>query len=355
MKLTISKNGLMNLLKLATPASSSKATLPVLECVRLQTAGGIISAACTNLELSILAQGIARAEIDGGLCVHARLFGELIANMTGDEIKLEDDGYRMTIKSGRQTAHINGIPETEFPPIGDFRYEGQQIESALLIDAIKKTAFSASKEEARPILQGIAIQGNRGNLTLATTDGFRLSIKTLPVDIDLKAIIPAKALKMVASLAAGDEVIKMRKQDDNRVFFTGAGWQLATQLIDGNYPDYSVILPKRVVTKLSLKANDLKGILLQAKAIGANGVEFKVNGATTISAQSEEIGSVEAVIEQAGEGPEQKFSLNYEYLAEALGVIGGDVTLSIIDHKSPLILRGEDQNYQHVLMPLFKG
>lgn len=101
------------------------------------------------------------------------------------------------------------------------------------------------------------VEGSK--LTLAAADGYRLAVRScsLPEEVyrdregaeddkeTLEAIIPASALKILHRLpwTIDDEVKISFLEEGNQVAFQVAGVDLISQLIIGEFPDYTEIIP----------------------------------------------------------------------------------------------------------------
>jgi len=353
MKLSIKRSTLNNTLRLVLPAVG-KSTLPVLEYVRFSTDGSLVRVSATNLEYGITANAIAQIEEPGEICIPAKIFSELISIGIGEDVHLSADNGKLVINSGKSNNTLNILPADEFPPMTPFAWEGSELNAEHFIGAIQKTVFCASKDDNRPTFQGILVQRAGNDLVLAATDGFRLSVKSIPISGELEGLIPAHALNLVAKMAKGEETIKTR-QEYGRIVFTGAGWQLETLLIDGKFPDYKTIVPRDTKTKIAVSAAQLLTALKQVKIMGNGYVELHANGNLTVHGEDEGNGKTETVLDAQIDGPEQTIYFNTEYLSEAVSVIGGTVELKLGSHQTPAILHGSDPFFEHVLMPVHRG
>lgn len=100
----------------------------------------------------------------------------------------------------------------------------------------------ASKDGARPILTGLAVQGaGDGSASMAATDAYRLAVRTLPagsITAGPARIIPARLAALALKLAGkGAEVIRITLADD-RATLAGDGFIITGRLIPGDYPNY---------------------------------------------------------------------------------------------------------------------
>ncbi|NJN43550.1 MAG: hypothetical protein HC806_01620 [Anaerolineae bacterium] len=79
---------------------------------------------------------------------------------------------------------------------------------------IQQVVFSASTDEARPVLTGVLVEVEGNKITFASADGFRLSIRSAELSTEIRSpisvIIPARALSELARVATdGNQNVTM--------------------------------------------------------------------------------------------------------------------------------------------------
>ena len=368
MKLTILQENLARGLSLVARTVSPRSTLPVLSNVLLTTDNGRLRLATTNLEQGVTCWVSAQVEAEGSVTIPAKTLYDLV-NTLNERIQVTLDPKTATLHlvSGNSKTHIKGIDAEEFPPMPKPDLAaGFAIKSADLKEAIKQVAFAASGDEARPIITGINLVGSENTLTLQAADGFRLARRTLtlanPVKEAFNIIVPAKAMLELAGILGSDQFALVTQHSGTIIFHTEEV-ELASQLIEGQYPDLSPIIPKAFQTRVALPVQALQVAARQAEifareasyvallhAVPANGASASLQ----ISGQSTETGQMQTALDVAVEGEEQTLGLNVRYLGQVLGVIKTPhVALEISSATAPVCLRpvGED-SYLHVIMPM---
>jgi DNA polymerase-3 subunit beta len=276
------------------------------------------------------------------------------------------------LKCARFEARISGVDAKDFPPIP--KVEGgisTKVEVEAFKQAIAQVAFAAATEESRPVLTGVDAEFDGDTLTLAAADGFRLAVYKLPlaqpVTQKTEVIIPARTLAELNRLMADqEEAVEITvNPEKGQALFRLKDIELVSQLIQGSFPNYSQLIPKKSTTKAvigvadflratktaSIFARDGSGIVRLVVAPGAEATPGKV----TVSARSEEIGDDVGEIDAMVEGDESKIAFNGKYLTDVLGVLGeAQVALETTNPSSPGVLKpvGVD-NYIHVVMPMF--
>lgn len=375
MKVVVSQQQLAHGLSMVSRAVSPRSTLPVLANVLLATDEGRLRLAATNLELGISCWIGAQIVDEGSITVPARLLGDLINTLPNDNVQLTVNpaNFTLTVRCGTSSTEIKGIDAQEFPPMpASDPAEGVQVKTGDFKEMIAQVAFAASSDEARPVLQGVQTIVSGSEVSLAATDGFRISVRKAdlpePAQKPLAMIIPARALTELSRIAQDpDGMLSLIAQPGRgQVIFRMQSAELVSQLIDGNFPDYKVIIPRSFKTSTVVSTLGLLKACRQAEIIARNSnnvVRLTLMkhedrpGEVEISAQSEETGTNEGRVDANIEGPGLAIAFNVRFLREVLEVIRTpNLVLETNDQKSPARIKpvGEE-SYQHVIMPMHLG
>lgn len=251
--------------------------------------------------------------------------------------------------------------------------EAIQINIADLKEMIQQVVFAASSDDARPVLTGVSLEVQDNRITMQAADGFRLSVRhaelSSPVARPIKTIIPARALSELARVASdGSQMVSMGLMPSRgQVIFHMKDVELASQLIEGAYPDLEQVIPRSYQTRSVLSTTAFLKACKQAEIFAREGSHIaRIHiapggsmepGTVEISGQSEETGSNETVLDASIEGDELTIAFNVRFLREILDVIHTpNVVLETNVDTTPGVLRpvGED-NFLHVIMPMHLG
>jgi DNA polymerase-3 subunit beta len=221
-------------------------------------------------------------------------------------------------------------------------------------------------------LQGVSLTIDGNEVTLAATDGFRISVRKASLSNSavntVSAIIPARALTELARIATdGDKTVQMAlPKGRGQVIFHLKDSELVSQLIEGNFPDYRVIIPRSSKTRTILNTNQFKEACKRSEIIAResnNVVRFSIQpgeagpGAVIIRATSEETGNTEDRVEANVEGPELLIAFNVQFLNQVLDVIPTpEFSLETNANNTPGLIRPMgDETFEHVIMPMHLG
>jgi len=376
MKVTVLQESLARGLSTVSRAVSPRSTLPVLSNVLVASDEGRLRLSATNLELGITCWIGARIEEEGSTTVPARTFSDLVGTLPQEQVSLNLNTSTQTlnVRCGASNTDIKCIDAQEFPPLPVPDMEGAiLLNVADFKDMISQVVFAASVDEARPVLMGVLVMVEKDAITMASADGFRLSVRkgtlSQPAVQPFTAIIPARALGELARVAGdGNEMISMvMPKGRGQVVFRMKEVEVVSQLIDGTFPDYQQIIPRSYKSRTILSTPALLKACKQAEIFareGSNVARFNIKssgelepGSVEISAQSEETGSNETVVAATIDGVGLLIAFNVKYLREVLEVIKSpNVALETSAPNAPGVVRPVgDDNFLHVIMPMHLG
>jgi DNA polymerase-3 subunit beta len=131
------------------------------------------------------------------------------------------------------------------------------------------------------------------------------------------------------------------------------------RLIDGDFPDYTKVIPKGNPNIAKLEHDELLQALRRVSILSSErykGIRMEFSdGKVSISANNPDLGEAVEEIEAEYKGKTLSIGFNARYLIDVLGVLGGDgeIDIELKDELSPSVIRkaGVD-NYLYVLMPM---
>ncbi len=377
MKITVLQENLAHGLGIVSRAVSPRSTLPVLANILIATDEGRLRLSATNLELGITAWVPAKVEEEGTTTVPSRTFSDLVNTLPGDQVQLNLDSETQTlnIQSGASLNDVKCIDAEDFPPLSTPDMENAiQLNVVDFKEMIHQVAFAASSDEARPVLMGVLLTVTGDKIILASADGFRLSVRkatlSAPIENPITAIIPARALSELARISGdGTDMVSMVVPEGRgQVVFRVKDAELVSQLIEGTFPDYEQIIPRSHKSRTIVSTAALLKACKQAEIFARDGtnvarLEIKASeddmapSEIEISAQSEETGSNETIVEATVDGVGLLIAFNVKFLREVLEIIKTpNVAIETSAPNAPGVIRPiGDDDFTHVIMPMHLG
>ena len=375
MKLSCIQENLAKGLSVVSRAVAARSTLPVLGNILLASDNGRLRLSATNLELGITCWIGAKIEEDGSTTIPAKTLVDLVNTLPQDKVDLNLVVRTQTVNlsCGRTHANLKGIDAQEFPilPLANLD-DAIQLNVEDFHEMIEQVIFAAATDEARPMLTGVLAKIDGGEVTLAASDGFRLAVRnahlSTPAARPVTAIIPARALAELARVITSEDPVFMGLPEGRgQVIFHHGSVELVSQLIEGAFPEYTNIIPKRYATRTVMPTAEFRKACRTSDVFAreaAHTARIKVKpgddltpGHVVITASAAETGDNVAELDATVEGDAVEIAFNVKYLVDALNVIDTpNVALETNAATSPGVIRpvGRD-DYLCVVMPMHIG
>ena len=342
MKLQCTQENLNKALSNISRAVASRTTLPITQNVLLKANNGKLQLSATNLEMAINTWIGCEISEEGETTIPARIFTDLIKSYPNDNIDLNLNNNNLLIKCGSYNSNLITQPSV---------------------------IFSAAQDQSRPVLTGVKFSITNNKLTLASADGFRLSIISFELDskdiAEIDFIVPAKSLLEVSRILpfTQDDVSVFMTKASNQVIFKMDNYQLTTTLTQGNFPDFNSLIPDSNSTSCIIPKLNFKSAVRSLGVLAKDGngiIRLEISGSEQnqnllMSSKTDELGENSVILEVNSSGEDSKIAFNSKYLSDVLDVIDSEnVILEINGDSNPGLIKPENNsNYIHIVMPMF--
>lgn len=366
MKLTVLQENLTKGINTAARFASTRAQLPILGNVLISCQKTKLVISSTNLEVSVSVSLGAKVTEEGEISVPAKVVSELVDNLPREILDISSEKEQLKISAPGFASTVLGINASDFPKIPNSVNRGKSIviPKGDLTKALSQVSFATSVDETRPVLTGVLFIFGSKKLSLVATDGFRLSKKSISVErqgAESRVILPKMVLSELLRQSEGDDVFFELKEKEKQAVFGLGETILSSRLLEGEYPDFEKIIPKKGSCEILVDKEDFFRAVKLASIFardGANIVKIKIlKDSLKISAESGSSGSqeakVEAKISNEGAG-ELEISFNFRFLEDFLhSVAGEEVKMEFSGPNSPgLFTDTADPSYLHLVMPV---
>ena len=369
MKFTIKREEFLKGLNIAARAVSNKASVPVLENLKLDLDEKGLFITGSNSDITIKTQvpyklgdeDIIRNYKEGSVLVRAKLILEMVRKMDSEDISFDVIDSTAIINNNKSNYELNCVNVNQYPPL-DLEATGVQLtlSAADFNTLVSQTTFAASLKEQRPILTALNLEAKEGVLTATATDSARLARKTIsiPLNVEFLANIPAKMMVEVNHLLEGKDEIFIAFSDKKALFTIGTT-VVATRLIAGDYPNTKNIVPKVTNYTLEVNANDFIKAIERANILSIdreNVVDLAMSeDSLSISAKSAQTGSAAEKIDVFRFiGQDLRVSFNSNFVIEAVRALGSDdVTFAFVGEMKPFIVENaSDDSVIQIVTPV---
>lgn len=273
MKIKISAKTLKEILGTVGSATSSRSSLPIVACVKIEALDSKVIFSANNLQAFV--QLVVDTEVveQGAICLNYEMLRNIVSQVAEGDIVITTKDLQATIQIGKQKAKMNGFDAANFPEFAENNGSSFKVSAFSLLNAINKVAFNVSSDVSRAALQSIAIKSKKGNIVVAAMDGYRFAEAQIKgeFDWDEQALIPSSNIKSLLEILKVSGWATVKKSKGNVIVAcdnNGAKWESAlfgSSIVDGMIPAYETIMPTEGMCEFIVSTNTLKHIVSMAK------------------------------------------------------------------------------------------
>lgn len=369
MKFTIEKSVILEGLSNVTRAISTKNVIPVLNGIKFElTNNGLyLTASDSELTIKVLIEAKEIKEISslGGIIIQSKYILDIVRKMPSDLINFEViDGLKIKIYTDSNQYNLNCLDINDYPDVKlEINKDPIIINGEIFKTIINQTVFAISNQELRPILTGVNFKFTKDVLETVATDSYRLAKKNIklssPVEKDVEIVIPGKNIMELERIITDDSDIEMHIFN-NKVLFKYKNINFQTNILSGNYPNTSNLIPSEFayIVKVTKKdfndAIDRAALLTQGK--DKNIVKMTLeNTKMTINSYASEIGKVEEQLTVETNNKDRlEISFSSKYMLEAIKTLGEEEILLLLNSDvKPLIIKSlTDESLIQLILPI---
>lgn len=363
--ITIEAAVLSRAMSAAAKVVEARNTIPILSNVRLvaDPVIGQLEVLTTDMDIEYR-QRVPMASGSGMLrtTVNAGKLRDLVnAVPKGAQLRMTQDGNRLTIQAGRGRWVMHSLPVDDFPSI-DFAPTHQlSIEPASRISRmLDRVMWARETETTRYYLHGPLWHCDNGKLRLVTTNGHAMPVVSTDIDWPNdapEAILAPKFCLTLKDLISDGAGVLLLSWDAAKMRAEFGDVVLTGKVIDGTFPDYRRVISPPVANPVIVDPESLAEAVRRVKLLGSEKTRsVKVMfgaGVVTLSHTSVDHGTAtEDVPADCAAGHETGF--NASYLMDMLTAIGGDsVEIHQQDPGAPTLFRRVvDDGALGIVMPM---
>lgn len=342
----------------------------ILQNVKLSVTKTKAEVKATDLEsvgITIDVRGV-QVEEPGDILLPTGRTNNILKECQEDELRIEGDEDGITIRGGFSEFDLPGENAEEYPTVCSFNVdEYHSIPSRKLKEMIRRTLFSAAVESARYALTGVMWELNEDKVRLVATDGKRMSV------VDCKGessgghstgsntpVVPTKVMQLVdKNLADNDDPVLVRISSNDVLFKVGKA-EIYGRLVEGRYPTYREVLPKKTCCKIPLMAGPLTSVVRQAAILTDDdscGVDFGfAKGTLTLNSKAAQKGRSKISMPIAYDDKARSTCFDPRLVLDFLKVLEPDteVFLELVENNTVSLWTAPGE-FSYIVVPLTRG
>lgn len=362
MKLTVSRQELLNRLSNIQNIVEKRNTMPILSHFMLDVKKNITTITATDIETAIREPLQAEIQAEGKLCIPARKLFEIVKEIDGDVTIESDDGQWIKVSAGLSSFRLACLSPEEFPSWPEMENpEEITMEAVILEEMIQKTIYSAGESDTRYTLNGLLFEITSDKITVVGTDGHRMALISKPLENgfaeEKKVIVPRKTVSELRKFLGSEGSVSINLSQ-NHVLFKISDIEFLARLIEGTYPNYQQVIPSDNDKKIEINREDFVKALRRVSVMSrerSNAVKLELeNGILKLTSSNPDIGEAKDELSVPFEGDPLSIGYNARYILDVLSAMSTEqVTFELKDQLSPSLLKeAGNEAYQCVVMPM---
>ena len=381
MEIICNQNELNNAIQLVNKAVATRPTHPILANILLTADQGTNKISLTGFDLNLGIQTSFDGTVkdSGAITIPSKLLSEIVnklPNETPVSLDVDENSDNILIKSDRGSFNLKGIPSDDYPSL-PFVESGTSlnIDPNSFLKALKSTIFASSNDDSKQLLTGVNFTFKQNYLESASTDGHRLAVSLIDKEenvenneslhsneSDLSVTIPTRSLREIEkffTLKSSENSLKLF-YDKGQLVFISSNQIITTRTLEGNYPNYSQLIPDTFSKIVNFNTKKLIDALERIAVLAdqqSSVVKIKLDNTdlALISADAQDIGNANESIPVSYSGEDFDIAFNVRYLLEGLKVISSqNVLLKCNLATTPAVLVPEDNlnSFTYLVMPV---
>ena len=340
-------------------------TMPILANILIQKIGNNVHFMTSDLEIQIkTSSAFNGVEGDFSTTIGARKVIDILRSIDSDQnVSIESNKDKVVLKGGKSRFTLQTMPAEDFPSLKETSPFGASftLSQKTLKQLMNQVSFSMAVHDIRYYLNGILFVVENNELRLVATDGHRLAYSSSKLEGEIpkqEVILPRKTvLELSRLLHDNDETISI-SFSMNQAKFIFNEIEFVSKLVEGKFPDYNRVIPKKqnntvLIDRVSLLSCLQRTAILTSdkfKGVRIN-IEPNVLKVTSTNAEQEEA-SDEIEIDYSGEKIEIGFNVTY-LIDVLLNMQQKSICFDLPDSSSSaLITIPEDASFKYVVMPM---
>ncbi len=369
MKIKVNRDSFQRVFQIASAVAPARSPKLILQNIKLDVTKSETVLTATDMEVGVrLSVPDVEVEKEGSAVIPVTRLNMILRESNDDSLTLEADSEKTLVTGQHSRFELTAHNPDEFPEVAEFNEKDYfEVSAAVLKEMIKRTLFATDAESSRYALGGVLLEVEEDNIIAVGTDGRRLatmqgSMKRIgkPVSGTTTTIVPSRAMQLIERLIPDSDSVVHIAPRANDLLVRESSSVFITRLVEGRFPKWRDVLPKRQETnRIDIPVGPMYSALRQAAIVASDesrGIDFTFNNGTLVMTNSTaEVGQSRIEMPVPFDREEFTITLDHRYVADFLKVLQPDKTFTLdVENGDQAAYCQTDDNYGYVIMPLSK-
>ena len=340
-------------------------TMPIFSNILLHKSNGNIQFITSDLEIQVQTTCALNGDDgDFSTTIGSRKIIDVLRSIPPEQtVTLESNQNRVILKAGKSRFTLQTMSAEDFPKVKEANSYGASftLPQKIFKQLLSQVSFSMAVHDIRYYLNGILFVAEDKEVRIVATDGHRLAYSSAKIEEPVakqEVILPRKTVLELSRLLSdqeGDIVISFAS---NQAKFKFNDMEFVSKLVEGKFPDYNRVIPKKqnntvLINRLKLLACLQRTAILTSDKFKGVRINIEANVLKVSSSNAEQEEALDEIdIEYSGQNIEIGF--NVTYLIDVLLNMGQEnISFDLPDStSSALITIPQDDSFKYVVMPM---
>lgn len=368
MKIKINRESFFRVFQIAAAVAPARSPKTILQNVKIEVTKdeGILTATDTEVGVKLTVPDL-EVVTPGSAVVPVSRLSMILRESSDDLLEIDASSDKTLITGANSRFELQAQNPDEFPEVSGFDDKDYyEINANVLKELIKRTLFATDSESSRYALGGVLLEMDEKTITAVGTDGRRLAKmqgvlkKVGKPQAAATTIVPSRSMQLMERILPDGEVPVQISARANDLVMKEANGIFYTRLVEGRFPKWRDVLPKREsANRIDIPVGPMYSALRQAAIVASEesrGIDFTFNkGSLVLSNSTAEIGQSRIEMPVPFDQDELTITLDHRYVADFLKVLQPDKTFTLdVENAEAAAYCETDDNYGYVIMPLSK-
>jgi DNA polymerase-3 subunit beta len=336
----------------------------VLSHILFKTIKEGIDVFATDYDIGLKSSYIAAVNEPGVVALQGKRLFEIVKQLPDEDVHFRHSGSaRCEITCGKSSFKLATFDAETFPEEPKVPMEKLiPLDAEMFKDMLKKCAYAVSQNESRMTLNGIFFEMFPNAIKVVATDGHRLAFVGRSVEMPVKEtssmIISRKAVVEITKLLEEEEGSLQVCRSENRVFFKKGNLLFFTREVDGAFPNYEQVIPKKNSKVAAVNVEKAKVAIRRVATVADEksklvNFHFKKNK-LEISCDVSDVGEAHEEMEVEYNSEPLKIGLNSGYVLDMLNHVATENVIFKMEQPLDAVLAmpTNDDDYKSIIMPM---